>query len=250
MNNLLLPLAALLCLSFSVQAQKINGVLLQADGKAAEYATITLHQAADSSLVKGAITGASGEFEFSGIESGSYLLKGSQIGATDTWAPAFEYDGAELKLEPFRLADNTQEISEVTVVARRPAVEVKADKTILNVDGTVNSTGLNALELLRKAPGVTVDNNDNVNLKGKNNVRVMIDGREVPLDGKDLAALLKGTQAADINNIEIITNPSAKYDAAGNAGIINIKLKKNKALWPQTYQSLNQYSFLALAKSL
>ena len=120
MNNLLLPLAALLCLSFSVQAQKINGVLLQADGKAAEYATITLHQAADSSLVKGAITGASGEFEFSGIESGSYLLKGSQIGATDTWAPAFEYDGAELKLEPFRLADNTQEISEVTVVARVP----------------------------------------------------------------------------------------------------------------------------------
>jgi iron complex outermembrane receptor protein len=129
-----------------------------------------------------------------------------------------------------RLEDGSKTLGEVTVTARKQVIEVKADKTILNVEGTVNSTGLNALELLRKAPGVTVDNNENVTIKGKNGLRVLIDGREVPLDGKDLAAQLKGMQAADIANIEIISNPSAKYDAAGNAGIINIKLRQNKAL--------------------
>ena len=144
--------------------------------------------------------------------------------------PPFDYDGGNVVLDKITLLTDVNALAEVTVVARRPIVEVQADKTILNVEGTVNSTGLSALELLRKAPGVTVDNNDNINVKGKNQVKVMIDGRDVPLDGKDLAALLKGTQAADINNIEIISNPSAKYDASGNAGIINIRLKKNRAL--------------------
>ena len=229
MKSILLSLLALLSgtVSFS---QKITGRVLLHDGAAAEYATVTLHQAADSALVKGAMTDVSGAYELTGIQPGRYYLAASVLGAGKNSSTAFEYSGNDMDLGELRLEDGSKTLGEVTVTARKQVIEVKADKTILNVEGTVNSTGLNALELLRKAPGVTVDNNENVTIKGKNGLRVLIDGREVPLDGKDLAAQLKGMQAADIANIEIISNPSAKYDAAGNAGIINIKLRQNKAL--------------------
>jgi len=216
--------------SATLSAQKISGTVAQSGSLPAEFATITLLQALDSSLVKGTVTGTDGAFELNGVAAGRYILKTNLIGSGEAVLPAFDYDGSDLNLDKITLLPAATALGEVTVVARRRAVEVQADKTILNVEGTVNSTGLSALELLRKAPGVTVDNNDNVNVKGKNQVKIMIDGRDVPLDGKDLAALLKGTQAADINSIEIISNPSAKYDASGNAGIINIRLKKNRAL--------------------
>ena len=111
-------------------------------------------------------------------------------------------------------------------------VEVKADRTILNVEGTINATGNDALELLRKSPGVTIDKDDNISLSGKNGVQVYIDGKPTPLTGTDLANYLKSLQSSQIESIELITNPSAKYEAAGNAGIINIRLKKNKTFGP------------------
>src|SRR6185295_14680936 len=117
----------------------------------------------------------------------------------------------------------------VTVTSEKPMVEVKADKTIVNVEGTMNAVGNDAMELLRKSPGVTVDKDDNINLAGKNGVQIYIDGKPSPLTGTDLTSYLKSMQSAQIESIEIITNPSAKYEAAGNAGIINIRLKKNKA---------------------
>jgi hypothetical protein len=142
----------------------------------------------------------------------------------------FDYNGTDLQLDAIRLEQTSQELSQVTIVARKPIVEVRADKTVLNVEGNINAQGQNALELLRKAPGVTVDNNDNINVKGKNSVRFQIDGRDVPMDSKEVADLLKNMRAEDIATIELITNPSAKYDASGNGGIINFKTKKNKAL--------------------
>ena len=214
----------------TLNAQKISGLVLQPNGQPVEFATVTIHKSQDSTLVKGALTGDDGRYEIAEVTAGQYFLKTSAVGMGSGSGPVFDYDGGDKKLENISIDQTATELAQVTVIARRSPIEVKADKTILNVEGTVNSTGLNALELLRKAPGVVVDNNENINVKGKNAVRIMIDGREVPLDGKDLSALLKGTQASDISNIEIISNPSAKYDAAGNAGIINIKLKKNKAL--------------------
>lgn len=230
MKSLLLTLTASLLFIQITFAQKISGVLSMSDGKPAEFATVTLLSAADSSVVKGALSGADGSFEFMGINPGRYAVSANLIGAGTASLPAFDYAGGDYQIAPFALGASDNQLAEATVVARKPTIEMKADKTILNVEGTINSTGLNALELLRKAPGVVVDNNENLQVRGKNAVRVMIDGREVPLDGKDLAAQLKGLQASDIANIEIISNPSAKYDASGNAGIINIRLKKNKAL--------------------
>lgn len=108
-------------------------------------------------------------------------------------------------------------------------MEVRADKTILNVEGTINAVGNDAMELLRKSPGIMIDKDDNISLAGKNGVQVYIDGKPSPLSGTDLANFLKSMQSSQIEAIEIITNPSAKYEAAGNAGIINIRLKKNKS---------------------
>ena len=121
------------------------------------------------------------------------------------------------------------DLKNVVVTAQKPIIEVKADKTIVNVEGTINSVGQDAMELLRKSPGITVDKDDNLALSGKNGVQVYIDGRPTPLSGQDLANYLSSLQSSQIESIEIITNPSAKYDAAGNAGIINIRLKKNKS---------------------
>lgn len=230
MKHPFLLIIAFISVLSTAHAQRISGFVQQSNGQPAEFATVTLHQSQDSTLVKGALTGEDGRFEIAQAPAGQYFIKTSAVGMGTGFSPVFDYDGGNKTIENITIAEAANELAQVTITARRPPIEVKADKTVLNVEGTVNSTGLNALELLRKAPGVVVDNNENINVKGKNAVRVMIDGREVPLDGKDLSALLKGTQAADIANIEIISNPSAKYDAAGNAGIINIRLKKNKAL--------------------
>ena len=107
-------------------------------------------------------------------------------------------------------------------------VQVLADKTVFNVENTINATGTSGFELLRKAPGVVIDNNDNLIVEGKTGILIYIDGKQSFLTGSDLTNYLKTIQATDIEAIEIITQPSSKYDAAGNAGIINIKLKKNK----------------------
>jgi iron complex outermembrane receptor protein len=125
--------------------------------------------------------------------------------------------------------DKADSLRAITVNGRKPPVEVKADRTIINVEGSINAVGQDALELLRKSPGITVDKDNNISLSGKNGVKLYIDGRQIPLNGTDLADYLKTLQSSEIESIELIANPSAKYDAAGNAGIINIRLKKNKS---------------------
>jgi hypothetical protein len=134
-----------------------------------------------------------------------------------------------VKAQRLSTPQKADSLKTVTVNGRKPPVEVKADRTIVNVEGTINSVGQDALELLRKSPGVTVDKDNNLSLSGKNGVKVYVDGREVPLNGGDLADYLKTIQSSQIESIELIANPSAKYDASGNAGIINIRLKRNRS---------------------
>lgn len=221
-------------------AQRISGAVHQSNHVPVEFATITLRHAADSAIVKGTLTDAQGLFEIKDVKAGQYFLETHLLGMQKAHTEVFNYTGGDYQLPaPVVLVEQSRELAAVTIISRKPPIEVKADKTILNVEGTVSSTGLNALELLRKAPGVVIDNNENVNVKGKNKVRILIDGRETPLSGKDLAATLKSLQASDIAAIEIISNPSAKYDAAGNAGIINIRLRKNKTMGTNGNLSLN-----------
>jgi biopolymer transport protein ExbD len=135
---------------------------------------------------------------------------------------------AIVTLPPITLKETTNELAEVVVKSKKPIIQVLADKTVFNVQNTLNATGITGFELLRKAPGIIIDNNNNIIVEGKTGVLIYIDGKQSYLTGNELINFLKTLQSNDIDSIEIITQPSSKYDAAGNAGILNIKLKKNK----------------------
>jgi hypothetical protein len=220
----------LLLVIAGIQASaQITGQVKDGQGNLLTGTTVSLMRVQDSALIKYAVSGDEGVFMFKEVTHGSYRLTASFVGHQPFLSEIFEFSE-----NPFRLDIVMQKLSSdlagVVVTAKKPVVEVRADKMILNVEGTINATGSDALELLRKAPGVTVDKDENISLSGKNGVQVFIDGRPTPLAGQDLAQYLKSMQSSNIEAIELITNPSAKYEAAGNAGIINIRLKKNKAL--------------------
>jgi iron complex outermembrane recepter protein len=210
-------------------AQSISGVAKDDGGTPMNGATVALVKAKDTSVVKLAVAGSNGAYAFDGISQGDYRIMISHVGYNTALSPQFTAGSGNVTAPAFVVTKAAADLKNVTVSVRKPMVEVKADKTVLNVEGTINAAGSDALELLRKAPGVTVDKDENLNVNGKNGVQVYVDGRPTPLSGADLASYLKTMQASEVESIEIITNPSAKYEAAGNAGIINIRLKKNKA---------------------
>ena len=134
----------------------------------------------------------------------------SHVGYTPLYSKVFDLS-TDMVLEDLTMLKAEANLAGVTVSSKKPIVEVKADRTILNVEGTINAVGNDALELLRKSPGVVIDKDDNISLSGKNGVKVYIDGKPSPLSGADLAAYLKSLQSSQIESIELITNPSAKY---------------------------------------
>lgn len=230
MRKLLLTLLSVVLCTIVSNAQNITGNVKDEQGKTLTGATVVLKKVKDSSVAKLSVTNAEGQFSFAGINAGTYFINVTFVGHIPKNSSSFEFSGAgDVTAPELVLSKATGNLKEVVVAARKPMVEVRADKTIVNVENSVNAVGQDALELLRKSPGVTVDKDDNLSLSGKNGVQVYIDGRATPLSGKDLADYLKSIQSSNVESIELISNPSAKYDAAGNAGIINIKLKKNKA---------------------
>lgn len=220
----------ILLTGYTASAQKITGAVKDDQGKALFAVNVMLKKAKDSTLIKMAATNASGKYEFADIQPGKYFIGLSYVSHNPKTSTSFEVSGSgDIVVPEMILVKATTNLQEVVVTSKKPMIEVKADKTILNVEGTINAVGDDALELLRKAPGVLLDKDDNISLSGKNGVQIYVDGKPTPLSGADLTAFLKNTQSSQIEAIEIITNPSAKYDAAGNAGIINIRLKKNKS---------------------
>ena len=228
MRILFLFLTAIL--SLAAHSQQVKGTATDADGKAVVGATISLLKDTGRAILKFTVSKNNGSFAFENVKSGKYRVSASHIGYAPVVSPIFELNGELATAPELKLTKATSQMNNVIVTATKPIVEVKADKMILNVEGTINSVGSDALELLRKSPGVMVDKDENLSVNGKNGVQVYIDGRPTPLTGQDLSNYLKSIQSSNIESIEIITNPSAKYEAAGNAGIINIRLKKNKSL--------------------
>lgn len=223
---------AIVCTSSAyAQSTKVTGLITDKKGTPVDLAGVYLLNTADSSIVKSELSDAAGKFEIVANKGGSYLLRVSSVGYTTTYSTAFMVsDNTTFSAPTIQLATTTKELETVAVTAKKPTIEVKSDKVVFNVENSINATGSNAMELLQKSPGVMVDNNDNISMKGKSGVRIYIDGKMSQLDAKDLAAYLKSINSNDIESIEMISNPSAKYDASGNAGIINIKLKKNKKI--------------------
>lgn len=208
----------------------IKGQIIDEDGQALEYANVLLLNAADSSLYKGGLSEAEGRYAFERVAKGSYIVSASMVGFGEAMSEVVASDGSgEIEI-PVMQMTNGIEIDQVTVTAKKPFIELKADKMIVNVANSSVSAGNSALEVLEKSPGVIIDNNNNISLRGKQGVLVTINGKNQYMSGEEITRMLQNMPASNIQNIEIVTNPSAKYDAEGNSGIINIVLKKNENL--------------------
>jgi len=209
---------------------KITGTLVNDKGKPADFATVTLLRAKDSSVVKSSLSNETGAYSIERIAAGIYLVKATVVGYDKAVSgPINIAANATVNVPVLKLVPSSKNLSAVTVTATKPLIERKIDRTVMNVENSVLAAGNSAMEILERAPGVTIDKDDNISLRGKQGVTVMIDNKLTYLSAAQLAALLRSTDGNSIQSIELITNPSAKYDAAGNSGIINIKMKKNRA---------------------
>jgi iron complex outermembrane recepter protein len=227
--NLMTLLLLFITSAFAQNNTTISGTVVDKNNKAVQSVTVSLLKATDSSLVKTAITDNEGKFELTTTKKEKFIILFSGVGFQNTYSNVLDATNEKNIVVPsITLQALVGNLKEVVVTSKKPLIEVKADKTIFNVEASINATGSDALELLKKSPGVQVDNNENISMKGKTGVRIYVDGKMMQLDNKDLAAYLKSINSNDIEAIEMISNPSAKYDASGNAGIVNIRLKKNK----------------------
>jgi len=231
----LAPVVVLMALSSLGQTpgseRKISGIISDENRNMVESASVSLLHARDSSLVKTVTSDKSGKYRFNGVADGKYLLSVTAVGHSISYSRAFEVStGKQITgLDTIVLKKNVNELKEVAVVGRKPFIEQKADRMIVNVDASPANTGTSVMDVLEKSPGVTVDKDGNISLKGKQGVTIMIDNKPTYLNSTQLAVYLKSLPSSAVDQLEIMTNPSAKYDAAGNSGIINIKTKKNKA---------------------
>ncbi|MCE2502843.1 MAG: TonB-dependent receptor [Chlorobi bacterium] len=206
-------------------------ILDNESGRPIPGATVAIWRVRDSSLVTGGVSKADGRIAIEGMPPGRFYAKigslGYRVQVVDDLA--IRPGSIEVDLGTIRLAtDQGVETQEVTVTAERPDVEFKADRTIYNVENQPVNAGGDGIDVLRNVPQVEVDIDDNISLRGSQNVAVLLNGRSVPLRGEALAGFLRSLSANDIRSIEIIPNPSAKYDPDGMAGIINIVLKNEK----------------------
>lgn len=213
------------------QSGKVSGKVLDNKQAPLAAATVSVLKQTDSGSVAMLATDQYGRFQITGLPAGTFFVQISATGHQPTYSKNFDItsNSTDIELPVFVLTASTKELGSVTVVASRPAVEQKIDRTVVNVDATISNIGTNALDVLEKVPGVQVDKDGNISLKGKQGVMILLDGRPTYLSAADLANMLRGMQSSQLDQVEVMTNPPAKYDAAGNSGIINIKTKKNKA---------------------
>lgn len=209
----------------------VSGTVAAGPGAPIAFATVTLHRAADSTVVKAEFTDEQGAFRLEAAPGGRYLVSAVQVGFQRTWSPAFELPAAGLALPLLTLAHSASTaLTEVSVTAAKPLFERLADRTVMHVEGTALAAGATALDLLGRAPGVALDAGDNLSLRGRQGLLVLLDGKRVAMSGAELADLLRALPAEQVRDIELITNPPASYDAQGTAGVIAINLKKDQRL--------------------
>ncbi|MBL7744528.1 MAG: TonB-dependent receptor [Chitinophagaceae bacterium] len=207
---------------------RITGAIKDVSERPVDAATVSLLKAKDSSLVKISLSDKKGGFEFEKIADGKYLVSITAAGLSKAYGHSFELSSVNntIDLGTFEMTKQIAEIGNVSVTAKRPLIENKIDRTVVNVESSITNAGNSALDVLEKSPGITVDNNGVVSLKGKQGVIILIDGKQTYLGGNDLVNYLRSLTAAQLDQIEIMSQPPAKYDASGNSGLINIKTKK------------------------
>lgn len=229
----------LLLLSITTQATfaqsnpsgEISGKVVTGDNQPGAFATVTLLKTKDSSLVKGAISDENGKYHFDHISFGNYIISVSLMGMEKAYSKAFALTSSQASIDIplITLRANSQQLKGVEVNAAKPFIQHKPGQTIVNVENSPVSAGNSVMEVLEKSPGVLVDQDGNISLNGKGGVNVMINGQPSHLSASQLASVLKGMPASSVSQIELMTQPPAKYSAEGTAGLINIVMKKNTA---------------------
>ncbi|MBA9076151.1 outer membrane beta-barrel family protein [Rufibacter quisquiliarum] len=246
-RSLFLPGLLCLCLSVLVaslaQAQappsnslsakgegKISGLVKDSiSGKPVAYATVALMKKNTTQTVDGTRTDGQGQFNFSGVAAGEYTVMCSLLGyaAKTVQSVPVTAQNPTLHLGEIQLTPAVNQLQEVTVVGQKPLIEDKGDRLVYNADQDLTNTGGNAADVLQKVPSLSVDGDGNVQLRGSSNVRVLLNGKASTILATNLADALKQIPSDQIKSVEVMTTPSAKYDAEGTAGIINIITKKN-----------------------
>ena len=232
MKRLLIVLLCAMALGAAAQQGVVVGRVIDArTGEYIEYANVALLKASDSTLVNGTVSEGNGSFAVT-APNGRYLLRVTFMGY-DTYfhsQPLTLGDGRhEVNVGKVQLKAHAKTMEAVEISAERSMVEYQLDKRVINVDKNLVTGGGTATDVLEQVPSVAVDNDGNVTLRGSTNVKVLVNGRPSELLASDLATLLEQIPASTVENVEVITNPSAKYDPEGMSGIINIKLKDKTA---------------------
>ncbi|MBC5992220.1 outer membrane beta-barrel family protein [Pontibacter cellulosilyticus] len=227
---ILLLITALPQVGFSQVNGFLTGIVKDEQGQPVGFANVALLEAADSVVINGTTADAEGRFQIKSPAKGTYFLRFDFLGYVQLDSDPFEVTGDDFTKDfgNTTIRENVQVLQEVVVQGMRPTVVSYADKMIVNVGGTAMAGGSTAYEVLAKSPGVWIDQNGDLKLNGKAGVKVMINNKLVYLSGKELQNFLQNMSGENIKDLEIITNPSAKYDAEGASGIININLKKSK----------------------
>jgi len=229
MKTIIQVIVSLIC-SICLSQSNINGSVVDDNLQSVSGAIISIYNFDKSSFIKAAISEDTGEFLIKNISNGSYILNIESLGFKTYNSSIFQLSNSNKDFGVIQLQPSSENLDEVVITAEKPMVQVLADKTVFNVQKSISAAGDSGFELLRKAPGVIVDNSDNIVVEGKSGVLFYIDGKPSVLRGEDLTNYLKSIESTNIESIEIITQPSSKYDAEGNAGIINIIFKRDKSL--------------------
>ena len=229
--KLIFLLAAIIFINIIAKAQtSIRGKVHSSNGKPIAGATVLLLNAGDSVLIKGIISTEEGNYSFTNIIPGSYIIGSSYTGFRQAYTPVFSIKTAEdnINLDNIELQKEEVALDNVTVTSKKPLFEQKIDRMVINVASSITSAGSTALDVLERSPGVTVDRQNNaIAINGKNGVVVMINGKISRMPMSAVVQLLAGMSSDNIEKMEIITTPPANFDAEGNAGYINIVLKSN-----------------------
>ncbi len=215
------------CAAFS----QVKGKLVTFKGERVASANVVVHRTADSSVVMGTASDSLGLFQFNNLSAGNYFLRVSSIGYITSYSDAFivSPDYSDIALPAISLAEERAALGEVTVRSKKELIKYTAGGISYNIQASLSTKGSNALQVLERLPGVITDRRNNqFMLNGQAGVRVLFNGRRVNLSMDELMNLLESTVADNIEKIELITSPTAKYDADGGAGIINIVFKKSE----------------------
>ncbi len=227
MRNLLVLFLCVIMLS-SVAGNAIKGTIADENKRPVEFANILLHQHGNTDFLNGATSDSLGQFSLDALKDGNYFLEVVYVGyKTDTITDIQLENNAIKDVGEIALKLEENTLKGVEISASRPTIERKADRIVYNVENSAKSSGENVLDLLRSVPCVTVNGNDQIRINGKSDVQVIINGKVEVLNTEQLANLLKSIQSSNVKKIDVVSNPSARYDAESKGGVLEIQLKSS-----------------------